>query len=70
VFLGVRFLLGDVLKLGGMSLAFVALELALSILLMTWLGKWMGLSPKLIVVARHWFFYLRSVGDHRGEGSH
>ncbi len=47
VFLGVRFLLGDVLKLGGMSLAFVALELTLSIVLMTWLGKWMGLTPKL-----------------------
>jgi uncharacterized integral membrane protein (TIGR00698 family) len=47
VFLGVRFLLGDVVKLGGMSLGFVALELALSILLMTWLGKWMGLTPKL-----------------------
>src|SRR5438270_10397871 len=25
----------------------VAVELAISILLMTWLGKWMGLSPKL-----------------------
>ncbi len=47
VFLGVRFLLGDVLKLGGISLGFVALELGLSILLMSLLGRWMGLSPKL-----------------------
>ncbi|MBV9938086.1 MAG: putative sulfate exporter family transporter [Acidobacteriaceae bacterium] len=47
VFLGVRFLLGDVLKLGGISLAFVAVELAISITLMSFLGKWMGLSPKL-----------------------
>jgi uncharacterized integral membrane protein (TIGR00698 family) len=47
VFLGVRFLLGDVWKLGGMSLAFVALELGMSILLMTLLGKWLNLSPKL-----------------------
>jgi uncharacterized integral membrane protein (TIGR00698 family) len=47
VLLGVRFLLGDVLKLGGLSLGFVALELGISILLMTYLGKWMGLSPKL-----------------------
>ncbi len=47
VFLGVRFLLGDVLKLGGMSLGFVAVELGISILLMSFLGKWMGLSPKL-----------------------
>jgi uncharacterized integral membrane protein (TIGR00698 family) len=47
VFLGVRFLLGDVLKLGALSLAFVAIELAISIALMTWLGKRFGLSPKL-----------------------
>jgi uncharacterized integral membrane protein (TIGR00698 family) len=47
VLLGVRFLLGDVLKLGGASLAFVAIELALSIALMTLLGKWLKLSPKL-----------------------
>jgi uncharacterized integral membrane protein (TIGR00698 family) len=47
VFLGVRFLLADVLRLGGLSLGFVAVELTVSILLMTFLGKWMGLSPKL-----------------------
>ena len=47
VLLGVRFLLGDMLKLGGVSLAFVAVELALSIALMTALGRWLRLSPKL-----------------------
>ena len=47
VFLGVRFLLGDVLKLGGVSLVFVAIELGVSILLMSLLGKWLNLSPKL-----------------------
>jgi len=47
VFLGVRFLLGDVMKLGSMSLLFVAIELAVSIALMTWLGSRFGLSPKL-----------------------
>ena len=47
IFLGVRFLLGDVLKLGGVSLAFVAIELSVSIILMTLLGRWLGLSPKL-----------------------
>ncbi len=47
VFLGVRFLLGDVLKLGSMALVFVAIELAVSILLMTWLGRRFGLTPKL-----------------------
>src|ERR1700686_4744809 len=48
VLLGVRFLLGDVVKLGGVSLACVALELAAAIVLMTALGRAFGLSPKLI----------------------
>jgi uncharacterized integral membrane protein (TIGR00698 family) len=47
VLLGVRFLLGDILKLGGVSLICVAIELALSILLMTVLGRAFKLSPKL-----------------------
>ncbi len=47
VFQGVRFLLGDMLKLGGFSLGLVAIELGVSIALMTWLGKRFGLSPKL-----------------------
>jgi uncharacterized integral membrane protein (TIGR00698 family) len=47
VFLGVRFLLGDIGKLGGLSLAMVAIELALSIVLMTLLGRWLKLPPKL-----------------------
>jgi uncharacterized integral membrane protein (TIGR00698 family) len=47
VFQGVRFLMGDVLKLGGLSLGFVAIELAVSIALMTWLGRRFGLPPKM-----------------------
>jgi uncharacterized integral membrane protein (TIGR00698 family) len=47
VFQGVRFLLGDVVKLGGASLVFVAIELGVSIALMTWLGRKFGLTPKL-----------------------
>jgi uncharacterized integral membrane protein (TIGR00698 family) len=47
VLLGVRFLLGDVLKLGGISLIAVVLELAISIVLMTWLGNYFRLTPKL-----------------------
>jgi len=47
VLLGVRFLLGDVIKLGGLSLVFVAIELAVSIALMSLLGRWFGLTPKL-----------------------
>src|SRR3989475_9300873 len=48
VLLGARFLLGDVVKLGGVSLACVAVELAVAIVLMTMLGRAFGLSPKLI----------------------
>src|SRR5580658_876541 len=47
VFQGVRFLLGDVLRLGGTSLIFVVIELGVSIALMTWLGRRFGLTPKL-----------------------
>jgi len=47
VFLGVRFLLGDVLKLGGLSLALVGIELTVAILVMTLLGRVFKLSPKL-----------------------
>jgi uncharacterized integral membrane protein (TIGR00698 family) len=45
---GARFLLGDIAKLGGASLACVAIELALAIVLMTALGRWFRLTPKLI----------------------
>jgi len=47
VLLGVRFLLGDIIKLGGVSLACVVLELAMAIVVMTALGRWFKLSPKL-----------------------
>ncbi|MGE5771451.1 MAG: YeiH family protein [Hyphomicrobiales bacterium] len=47
VLLGVRFLVGDVLKLGGISLVAVALDLIMSIVLMTRLGRTFKLSPKL-----------------------
>lgn len=47
VLLGVRFLLGDIAKLGGASLVCVVLELALSIVVMTALGRFFRLSPKL-----------------------
>lgn len=47
VFQGVRFVLGDIFKLGGLSLGFVAIELAVSIVLMTWLGRKFGLPPKM-----------------------
>lgn len=47
VLLGSRFLLGDVLRLGGLSLALVVVALALAISFMTWLGRAFKLRPKL-----------------------
>src|SRR5271166_4838528 len=47
VLLGSRFLLGDVLKLGSLSLTLVVFELAIAFSLMTLLGRWFGLKPKL-----------------------
>ena len=47
VLLGSRFLLGDVLKLGGVSLALVAIEISVAIAFMTLPGRGFGLRPKL-----------------------
>jgi uncharacterized integral membrane protein (TIGR00698 family) len=47
VLLGVRFILGDVMRMGGISLACVVIELGLSLVLMTYLGRVFHLSPKL-----------------------
>jgi uncharacterized integral membrane protein (TIGR00698 family) len=47
VLLGSRFLLGDVLKLGGVSLALVAIEIVGSLAFMTFLGRLFNLKPKL-----------------------
>jgi len=47
VLLGARFLLGDVLKLGGTSLALVAIEIVGAIAFMTFLGRVFKLKPKL-----------------------
>jgi uncharacterized integral membrane protein (TIGR00698 family) len=48
VLLGARFLVGDIEKLGGISLLLVFVEIGGSLLLMTALGKAFGLRPKLI----------------------
>jgi uncharacterized integral membrane protein (TIGR00698 family) len=47
VLLGARFVLADVLKLGGISLALVVVEITLSLILMTLLGRLFKLKPKL-----------------------
>ena len=47
VLLGSRFLLGDILKLGGVSLGLVAIEILGAIAFMTFLGRAFGLRPKL-----------------------
>ena len=50
VLLGARFLIGDVLKLGGLSLALVFIEITLSLAFMTVLGRAFKLKPKLITL--------------------
>jgi len=47
ILLGARFLIGDILKLGGISLLLVAIAFALSLAFMTWLGRAFRLGPKL-----------------------
>ncbi len=47
VLLGARFLLGDILKLGGVSLLLVAIEITGAIAFMTFLGRAFHLKPKL-----------------------
>ena len=47
VLLGSRFLLGDILKLGGVSLLLVAIEITGAIAFMTFLGRVFHLRPKL-----------------------
>ena len=48
ILLGARFILGDVLHLSGISLVLIAVELALALTFMTYLGRAFQLSPKLI----------------------
>jgi uncharacterized integral membrane protein (TIGR00698 family) len=47
ILLGARFLLGDILKLSGISLVLVAIAFALSLAFMTWLGHAFKLGDKL-----------------------
>jgi uncharacterized integral membrane protein (TIGR00698 family) len=47
VLLGARFVVADVLKLGGISIALVVLEISGSLVLMTFLGRLFNLKPKL-----------------------
>jgi uncharacterized integral membrane protein (TIGR00698 family) len=47
ILLGARFILGDVLKLGGISLILVFIAVTLSLTFMTWLGRTFNLGPQL-----------------------
>jgi uncharacterized integral membrane protein (TIGR00698 family) len=47
VLLGARFLIGDVLRLGGISLGLVLIEVTFSLVFMTVLGRGFKLKPKL-----------------------
>jgi uncharacterized integral membrane protein (TIGR00698 family) len=48
VLLGARFVLSDLLRLGGISLILVVFEIGFSLVFMTMLGRWFKLRPKLI----------------------
>src|SRR5712672_4808491 len=48
VLLGARFLLGDIRRLGGLSLVLIAIELVLALTFMTYLGRAFKLKPKLV----------------------
>ncbi|GAA3760631.1 YeiH family protein [Terriglobus aquaticus] len=50
VLLGARFILGDIGRLGGISLALVFVELILALSFMTALGRGFKLSPKLVTL--------------------
>lgn len=50
VLLGARFLVGDVLRLGGVSLGLVIIEIVLSLTFMTALGRTFKLRPKLVTL--------------------
>ena len=50
VLLGARFILGDIARLGGISLVLVFIELALALTFMTYLGRGFKLSPKLVTL--------------------
>ncbi len=50
VLLGARFPLGDVRRLGGLSLLLIAVELVLALTFMTYLGRAFRLKPKLITL--------------------
>src|ERR1700727_2898604 len=47
ILLGARFILGDILKLGGISLALVFVAFTFSLTFMTWLGRTFELGPQL-----------------------
>jgi uncharacterized integral membrane protein (TIGR00698 family) len=47
ILLGARFLLGDILKLSGISLVLIFVAFGMSFILMNWLGRSFGLSPQL-----------------------
>ncbi len=50
VLLGARFILGDIARLGGISLALVFIEIIGALAFMTYLGRSFKLSPKLVTL--------------------
>ena len=68
VLLGARFLIGDVLRLGGISLGLVLIEVAFSLVFMTLLGRGVQAAAEADVVAGGGIVDLRCVGDYCDAG--
>ena len=67
VLLGSRFLLGDILHLGGISLLLVAFSITLSLAFMHLLGRSLRSQAKADFAARDRLVDLRSLRDHRRQ---
>ena len=70
VLLGSRFLLGDVLHLGGISLLLVAFALTLSLTFMHLLGRSLQTQAQAHLAACRWLLHLRSLRHHRRQARH
>src|SRR6202035_5604246 len=70
VLLGARFLLGDILKLGGVSLALVAIEITGAIAFMTFSGPGVSSQAETDVTSRRGLRCLRSERHHCHQGRH
>ena len=70
VLLGARFLIGDVTRLGGLSLGLIVIELALALTFMTYLGRVFKLQAEACESLGGWILHLRCLSNHRCPRGH